>query len=163
MTDPHHVLFPDDPSPLAKWRRDNEQREQGLAAEREREERTTSGQVESLRAEVAALRGEIAELRAALEAKASHNDLTEVLNAVREITTKQVPGWIMAAVRKSEAATAEKVATRFGELMGRIAAIDPATARAAKGEAFRFASEKGAANDEPVELPNWRTSQTIMN
>ena len=32
----------------------------------------------------------------------------------------------------------------------------PAQARAAKGEAFRFASEKGAgeSDDEPVELPN---------
>jgi hypothetical protein len=45
-------------------------------------------------------------------------------------------------------------------------AIDPAQARAAKGEAFRFASEKGAveSDGEPVELPNWRRGNgTVVN
>jgi hypothetical protein len=38
--------------------------------------------------------------------------------------------------------------------------------RAAKGEAFRFASEKdaGESDGEPVDLPNWRRGNgTIIN
>jgi hypothetical protein len=79
---------------------------------------------------------------------------SKILQAVREITTKQVPDWIMAAVRKSEAATAEKIGEKFGELLGRIAAIDPAQARAEKGEAFKFANEKAGDSDNAAELPN---------
>jgi hypothetical protein len=66
----------------------------------------------------------------------------------------EVPSWIEAGVKRSEAEMCGKIAEKFGELLGRIAAIDPAQARAAaKGEAFRFASEK-ADNGEAVELPN---------
>jgi hypothetical protein len=57
-----------------------------------------------------------------------------------------------------------KIAERFGELMGRLAAIDPAAERAMRGEAFKFAAEKRAADDEPAELlPNWRVGKAIIN
>ena len=48
-----------------------------------------------------------------------------------------------------------RIAEKFGELRGWISAIDPAQARAARGEAFRFANEKPDSHDEPViDLPN---------
>jgi hypothetical protein len=60
-----------------------------------------------------------------------------------------------------------RIAESFGELRGLIAAIDPAQARAAKTEPFRFANEKSAeGDDEPVaiDLPNWRRSNgTVVN
>jgi hypothetical protein len=51
-----------------------------------------------------------------------------------------------------------EIAERFGELMGRITAIDPAQARAARSGEFRFANEKAGAGESEtvVELPNWR-------
>ena len=66
---------------------------------------------------------------------------------------------------KSEAEMVGRIAEKFGELRGWISAIDPAQARAAKGEAFRFASEKGAgkSDDEPVELPNPLASPRAIN
>jgi hypothetical protein len=69
-------------------------------------------------------------------------------------------------VLKSEAEMCGKIAEKFGELRGWISAIDPAQARAARGEAFRFASEKGAdgSDGEPVDLPNWRRGNgTVVN
>jgi hypothetical protein len=45
-----------------------------------------------------------------------------------------------------------KISERFGELLGRLKALDPTLARA-KGE-FRFASEKGAEGDDELDLPN---------
>jgi hypothetical protein len=66
----------------------------------------------------------------------------------------KTPTWvekmIEGRVLKSEAEMCGKIAEKFGELLGRISAVDPAQARAAKGEAFRFASEKG---DLPNPLP----------
>jgi hypothetical protein len=65
----------------------------------------------------------------------------------------EVPSWIEAGVKRSEAEMCGKIAEKFGELLGRTAAIDPAQARAAKGESFKFASEK-ADDGGAVELPN---------
>jgi len=107
-----------------------------------------SEHVQALRAEIAALRNHIAERE-----QANSENLVEIARAVREVVD-QIPGWIEARVKRSEAEMRGKIAEKFGEALGRIAAIDPATARAAKGEAFKFASEKSAADGEPVELPN---------
>jgi hypothetical protein len=82
----------------------------------------------------------------------------------------KVPAWvektIETQVKRSEAEMCGKIAEKFGELLGRISAIDPSQARSEKGDAFRFASEKdaGESNDEPVELPNWRRGNgTVVN
>jgi hypothetical protein len=48
--------------------------------------------------------------------------------------------------------------------LGRIAAIDPAQARAAKGEAsFKFASEKPDNSGDVVELPNPLSPRRSIN
>jgi hypothetical protein len=95
---------------------------------------------------------------------AQRRRLIEVLNAVREITTERVPDWIKAVVEKSNAALRGMISERFGELLGRIAAIDPAQARAAKGESFKFASEKTGDNGgDVVELPNPLPSRGAIN
>jgi hypothetical protein len=70
---------------------------------------------------------------------------------------------IEARVTRSEVEMGCKISESFGELMGRLTAIDPAQARAAKGEAFRFASKKGIGESdcEPVELPNPLPSRRV--
>ena len=56
---------------------------------------------------------------------------------------------VEARVKRSEAEMCGKIRERFGELLGRLKALDPTLARA-KAE-FRFASER---DDEITELPN---------
>jgi hypothetical protein len=81
----------------------------------------------------------------------------------------KLPNWIETAiesrVKRSEAEICGKIRESFGELMGRISAIDPTQARAARGEPFRFANEKADRHDEPViDLPNWRRGNgTVVN
>jgi predicted nuclease with TOPRIM domain len=117
--------------------------------------------------QVASLRSEIADLRARLD----ESDQTTVrLADTIDILIDKTPTWvekmIEARVLKSEAQMYAKIGESFGELRGWISAIDPALARATKGETFRFASEKSAGerDDEPVDLPNWRRGNgTVIN
>jgi hypothetical protein len=127
-----------------------EQRERRSDERERRRERAAMAESQ----QVQALRAEIAELRGALAAKANHDDLSELLNAVREITTERVPDWIKAAIAKSDAALRGLIAEKFGELIGRIAAIDPAQVQTARREPFKFAGEKTGENGDAVELPN---------
>ena len=66
-------------------------------------------------------------------------------------------------VAKSEAKMQGKIEKKFGEALGRIAAIDPARARVAKGESFKFASEKPDNNGDVVELPNPLSPRRSIN
>jgi hypothetical protein len=63
-----------------------------------------------------------------------------------------VPGWVEKTIE--ERVKRSEAEMKFGELMGRIVAIDPVLARAAKGKPFRFASEKTGDNGDVVELLN---------
>ena len=56
-----------------------------------------------------------------------------------------------------------KVAERFGELMGRLAAIDPALARAKASEPFKFAKERERDDDAIMELPNPLAPRRAIN
>jgi hypothetical protein len=96
-------------------------------------------------------------------------DLISIADTISGIVDK-LPNWVETAiesrVKRSEAEMCGKISERFGELMGRLAALDPTQARAARGEPFRFANEKADSHDEPVaiDLPNWRRGNgTVVN
>jgi hypothetical protein len=158
MTSAHDVLFPHDNDPLRKYQREDAERR--AAAESEQRQATEAQQV-------AALRAEIADLRVRLDER----DQTIVrLADTIDILIDKTPIWvermIEGRVLKSEAEVCGKIAEKFGELLGRISAIDPSQARAAKGEPFRFANEKADSHDEPevIDLPNWRRGNgTVVN
>jgi hypothetical protein len=107
------------------------------------------------RHEIADLRHELANVQARLAER--DNDFIGIADTIVAGLDK-VPAWvektIVARVKRSEAEMCGKIAEKFGELMGRIAAIDPTLARAAKGEPFKFASEKTGNSSDVVELPN---------
>jgi predicted RNase H-like nuclease (RuvC/YqgF family) len=146
-------LLGDGADPLTRW-----QAEAEVKAETEARERQSAQRQAAESREVAALRAEIADLRARLDER----DQTIVrLADTIDILIDKTPNWVEKTIEgrvlKSEAEMCGKIAERFGELMGRIAALDPTQARAAKGEPFRFANEKADSPDEPViDLPNWR-------
>lgn|SRR5262249_3573151 len=148
-------LLGDRADPLTGWQAEAELRaeakqRQRLSEERERRhERAAmaeSEQVTELRSEIANLRNRLAE-----HERAMIDVVEKVIGAIDKI-----PDWINktieARVRLSEAEMCEKIATRFGELVGRLSAIDPTQARA-KGEPFKFANER-ERDDDAVELPN---------
>ena len=65
-------------------------------------------------------------------------------------------------VRDSEAAMCAKIGEKFGELIGRLNAIDPAIGRGAAKADFKFASEK-AADGDVVDLPSPLIRRTTLN
>jgi hypothetical protein len=65
-------------------------------------------------------------------------------------------------LKRSEAEMCGKISGKFGELLGRLKALDPTLARA-KGD-FKFAGEKTAeGEDEPVQLPNPLAPRRAIN
>jgi hypothetical protein len=145
-------LLGDRADPLTRWQAEAElqteaEQRQQRSKDRERSAMAESEQVQALRHEIAALRNHIAERE-----QANSENMVEIARAVREVVD-QIPDWIKAAVRKSDAALRVLIAERFGEALGRIAAIDPAGARTAKGE-FKFANEREQADNAITELPN---------
>jgi iron uptake system EfeUOB component EfeO/EfeM len=158
---PHDQLFPHDRDELARYRR--EAAEQQAAADGERQ----AGQRQATEAQqVAALRAEIAELRAYVaERDHEYLKMTETLIEGFDKIDSWTRKTIEARVAHSEAEMVGRISEKFGELRGWIGAIDPTQARAAKGEAFRFASEKsaGESDGEPVELPNPLPSRRNIN
>ena len=127
--------------------------------------RAESEHVQALRHEIADLRHELANVQARLAER--DKDFIGVADTIVAGLDK-VPAWvekmIETRVKISEAEMCGKIAEKFGELMGRIAAIDPQLARAAKGESFKFASEKTGDNGDVVDLPNpLRLSRTVVN
>jgi seryl-tRNA synthetase len=144
-------LLGDRADPLTRWQAEAELRaeakqRQRLSEERERRhERAAmaeSEQVTELRSVVAELRNRLAEHERAM---------IDVVENVIGVIDK-IPDWIKKTVKLSEAETGAKIAEHFGELMGRLSAIDPTQARA-KGEPFKFANER-EREDEVTELPN---------
>jgi nitrate reductase assembly molybdenum cofactor insertion protein NarJ len=112
-----------------------------------------SEQVQALHHEIADLRQELANLQARLaERDKKFIDIADTIVTGLDKVEAWVNKAIEARVTCCEAAMCARIAEKFGELLGRISAIDPTQARAAKVEAFRFASEKG--DGEPVDLPN---------
>jgi hypothetical protein len=163
MTDPHHVLFPDDPSPLAKWRRDNERREQEIAAEREREERserrTESRQVVLLRGEIENLRGQLAELRTEMDQQREFS--IEVFGTALGQYGDKIHDYVDAAMKRLETSLWTAIERRHAEVSARLDLLPDGKSR----KDFKFANEKSAEVDsEPtVDLPNWRRNGTVVN
>jgi hypothetical protein len=158
-------LLGDRADPLTRW-----QAEAEVKAETEARERQSAQRQAAESREVAALRAEIAGLRASFAERAERDG--KILKAIDDLATclDKIEGWVRKQIEtrilRSQGEMAGRIAESFGELRGLIAAIDPAQARAAKGEAFRFASEKGAgeSDGEPIELPNWRRGNgTVVN
>jgi hypothetical protein len=166
------TLLGDRADPLTRWQAEAEMRAEAEAREREaeererRRERAESEQVQELRSEIAVLRQELANV----EVRLAERD-EKFLDIVDQLATglDKVEAWatkaIEARVTRLEAEMCAKVAESFGELLGRLKALDPTLARAARGEPFRFANEKADSHDEPViDLPNWRRGNgTVVN
>jgi hypothetical protein len=146
MTDPHHVLFPDDPDPLARWRRDTEKRDQQIADERRREERQRLRDQERIAAagavnDAAQLRDEIQQLREA--------DIT-IAREVCDFLIDQMNNLVDDCdkfVRRMVNEVSDKVDRRLGALEAEV----KATLREGRRE-FRFARDRDA--DMVEELPN---------
>ena len=145
-TSPHDQLFPHDDDPLARYRREDAEHKAVADRERHAEQETR---------EVTALRADIANLRARLD---EHDQIIISIADTLQTITEKTPTWvekmIEGRVLKSEAEICGRIAEKFGELLGRILAIDPAQARAARDEPFKFASEKTDDCGDVVELPN---------
>jgi len=114
--------------------------------------------------QVTALRSEIAELRANL---AEHDEVKQKpLEALDKLAAglDAIEGWvgkqIEARILRSQAEMACRIAETFGELRGRIAAIDPTHGRAKSAEPFKFANERDR-DDEVPELPNFLPARAI--
>jgi hypothetical protein len=152
------ALFGDRADPLTRYKAEAEQ-----AIEQEGHARShgvEASQFVTLTREVVRLNGridaqnaEIAELRADA-ARAIERTANETI----EMIAARVTNHIEAAVAKSEAKLFREVASKFGETIGRIAAIDPAAARAKSSERvtpFKFASER-SPDDTVAELASVR-------
>jgi hypothetical protein len=150
--------------PLTRWQAEAELRTEAEQRQRRNEERersreraamAKSEQVMALRSEIADLRHQLANVRAQIAER--DQDIIGIAGTITD-TLNKLPGWtentVEARVKRSEAEMCGKISERFGELMGRLAAIDPALARAKASEPFKFASEKTGDNSDAVELPN---------
>ena len=149
-------LLGDRADPLTRWQAEAELR---IEAEDERERQrehaavAESEQVQQPRSEIADLRHELATVRAHIAER--EQDLISVADTISGIVDK-LPNWvdtaIEARVKRSEAEMCGKIAEKFGELLGRLEALDPTLTRA-KGE-FKFANERERDDNEITELPN---------
>jgi len=112
-----------------------------------------SEHVQALRHEIADLRHELANVQARLAER--DKDFIGIADTIVAGLDK-VPAWaektIEARVKRSEAEMCGKISERFGELLGRLKALDPMLARA-KGE-FQFANERERDDNAITELPN---------
>jgi hypothetical protein len=144
-------LLGDRADPLTRWQAEAELKEQGQR--RSKEAMAESEYVQALRHEIADLRHELANVEARLTE--CDKDFTGIADTVVTALDK-MPGWvektIEARVTRSEAEMCGKIAEKFGELLGRLKALDPTVARA-KGE-FKFANECEPDGDAITELPN---------
>src|SRR5262245_30698123 len=124
-------LLGDRADPLTRWQAEAELQEQ--RQRRSKEAMAESEYVQVLRHEVADLRHELANVQARLaERDKDFIGIAETIVASLDKVSAWVEKTIEARVKLSEAEMCGKIAERFGELLGRIAAIDPAQARAAK-------------------------------
>jgi hypothetical protein len=119
---------------------------------------------QALSHEIADLRHELANVQARLaERDKKFIDIADTIVTGLDKVEAWVNKAIEARVTRSEAVTLTKISERFGELLGRISAIDPAQARAAKsGEPFKFVNER-QRDDEITELPNPLPSRRNIN
>ena len=112
-----------------------------------------SEHVQAPRHEIADLRHELANVQARLAER--DKDFISVADTISSIVDK-LPNWvdtaIEARVKRSEAEMCSKIAEKFGELLGRISAIDPAQARAAKASSSSPTSASGTTMQLPSHL-----------
>ena len=145
-------LLGDRADPLTRWQAEAELR---IEAERHREHAAMaeSEHVQALRHEIADLRHELANVQARLAER--DKDFIGIADTISGIVDK-LPNWvdtaIEARVKRSEAEMCGKIAEKFGELLGRLEALDPTLTRA-KGE-FKFANERERDDNAITELPN---------
>ena len=154
-------LLGDRADPATRWQAEAEMQAEAererQAEERERHREhaamAESEQVQQPRSEIADLRHELATVRAHIAER--EQDLISVGDTISGIVDK-LPNWvdtaIEARVKRSEAEMCGKMSERFGELLGRLKALDPTLARA-KGE-FQFANERERDDNAITELPN---------
>jgi iron uptake system EfeUOB component EfeO/EfeM len=146
------ALLGDRADAMTKWQAQAEE-----DAEREAREKQEARGRASVSPTIATLQAEMIELRTYVaERDQEYLRITESLVKGIDAIESWVRKTIEARVLYSESQMCARIAESFGELRGWISAIDTARARAAKGDSFRFASEKdvGENDGEPVELPN---------
>jgi hypothetical protein len=141
-----------------KWKADAEE------CEREQHAQQRTGSVALLHAEVESLRSELQQLRDEMDARRENDikNLADVANSVADVIDR-LPDWIDTVAKKSHGELRALIAERFGELIGLIRALDGSEARAARGEPFKFASEKANKSCDVVELPNPLPSRRVIN
>lgn|SRR5262249_9446995 len=148
------LLGPDHLNSLDRWRANNARREEGLAHQRQAEEREQQQRAE--RNEVEALRvemwGELTRLRD--EMVQQHEVALEATGeAIGEFSNKTVD-YVEKMIKEIQNELFVLVERRFGELMGRLDAIVPDTrSRSRSTKDFKFSNER-SDDDDAIDLPN---------
>lgn len=95
------------------------------------------------------------------------DSMSDFIDRLPGMVERMVENRMQASQNEMRALIAEALGTLRGELRGvltglRSGQLDP-KARTRKADGFKFAGEHAEDNDEPIDLPSWRTGKTIIN